>query len=212
MVEIAQAAVRDAGGNVPQACTGVHQVFRKYHLTVPIKPETLNVGPGELSTLPFVPFSDWVRWLLDERLASEQLCGVPEAEMSATLREFWRRYQQIHPENAMFKQEGLDLAKTVPVFSHIDEGRTYKRAGICILSVHGALGTGTKSYQRRLKVRKVSLKKSGMGMNYMRNTWTTQFMCCSLIKSAYAKDPRVSDNVLLRFASDMAHLAKHGDS
>ena len=224
VVEIARAACRDAGGQASQALKelaairardaerAVHQLFRKYRLTVLIKPETMCVGEKELSKLPFVPFSNWVRYLMDERLASDQLVGVPETEMQATLTEFWQRYEKIHPQHAMFKQPNLDLSRTVPVFSHIDEGRTYKRAGICILSVHGALGKGTRSWQRRFRVRKPNLKRSGLAMNYVRNTWSTQFLCCSLVRSAYAKDSKPLDMVMLRFASDMAMLSEHGVS
>ena len=188
---------------------GVHKLFSKYRLTIPITPEVMNVGEQELRRLPYIRFSRWLRYLMDEEL-TEHICGVQEDERPALLAEFWRRYRAVHPEHALFQMRDIDLSACVPVFSHIDEGRTYKKQGLLILSVHGALGKGTRNYKRRVGTKKFHIKHNPMGMNYLGNTWGTQFMFCSLLRTAYAKSSRVLDDVLKVFAADMSSLIYDG--
>ena len=201
------AAVREKGAEEP-----VHNIFRKYHLTIPIEPEVLNLGKGELKRFPYIPFSRWVRYLMDVGLASKHLCGVPEGEMRALLLEFWSRYKAIHGEHQMFAMEGLDLGSCIPCYSHVDEGRAYKKQGILLLSVHGCLGRGTRAWRKRVGfgVRKQNLKRSGMGLNYVGSSWGTQFLFCCLHRQAYSKDPTPLDTVMSTFAADMASLATDG--
>ena len=188
---------------------GAHKFFRKYHLTVPIQPLLMNLGDGELKRFPYIPFSHWVRYLMDEGLASQHLCGVPEEDMRGLLEEFWKRYRVVHPKHEMFSMD-LDLGICVPCYSHVDEGRAYKKQGILLLSVHGCLGQGTRAWRRRFGVRKPNLKRSGMGLNYTGSTWGSQFLFCSLHRQAYAKDSAPLDKVMVAFAEDMATLAKRG--
>ena len=201
------AAVREKDAEEP-----VHNIFRKYHLTIPIEPKVLNLGKGELKRFPYIPFSRWVRYLMDVGLASKHLCGVPEGEMRALLLEFWSRYKAIHGEHQMFAMEGLDLGSCIPCYSHVDEGRAYKKQGILLLSVHGCLGRGTRAWRKRVGfgVRNQNLKRSGMGLNYVGSSWGTQFLFCCLHRQAYSKDPTPLDTVMSTFAADMASLATDG--
>ena len=223
-MQVAKAAVRDQENptralqefsKIPEndAEDAVHRLFRKYSLTIPIEPQILNLGEGELENFPYIPLSAWATYLMDVGMAADRLCGTSEAEMPALLSEYWLRYKAIHPNHAIFRLN-LDMGKCVPVYSHIDEGRTYKKNGIMILSCAGALGRGTNNYKKRMSrmVRKPSLKQSGMGLNYTGNTWSTQFLIASLVRTAYAKKPEVLNKLLETFAEDMAQLAAYGVS
>ena len=224
VVQVAKAACKDqenpsralrefamiANNNAEAA---VHRLFRKYHLTIPIQPKFLNLGEGELAHFPYIPLTDWVTYLLDVGMAAETLCGTSEAEMPGLLTEYWLRYKAIHPQHAIFRMN-FDMSQCVPMYSHIDEGRTYKKGGILILSCHGALGRGTRNYRLRIgrMVRKQTLKQTGMPLNYTGSSWATQFMIASLVRTAYAKKPEVLDKLLQTFAEDMACLAYYGVS
>ena len=223
VVQIAKAAVqehRDVSralqefARVPEknAEEYVHKLFRKYNLTIDMKPQLLNVGEGELATLPYIRFSSWVRYLMDQDLLSEHLCGVTSERMPGMLTEFWQRYKAVHGSHELFSLPNINLAECLPVFSHVDEGRTYKKQGILVLSVHGAIGKGTRSYKRRVGVRRLHIKQDGMGLNYSGSSWGTQFMFCSLLRSAYAKDMSPLNRVLEAFAVDMATLGRVGAS
>ena len=222
VVEMAKAALADASNEVPQALRELasirdrdaeescHKLFRKYNLTVKVPIETICVGEGEAAALPIVKISSWVRYILDNDLM-EQLCGVPLNEVEPLLGEFWTRFRDANPQHGIFAAEAdTRLNRTVPVFAHIDDGRTYKSKGLTILSIHGCLGKGTRNYVRRVGVRKVHLKRSGMPMNFLGSTWANQFLFASLLRSVQHDHPEALNLVLSSFASDMAELASSG--
>ena len=194
--------------------SGCHAIFRKYNLTVSVNVEYENVGSGELSRLPMVPFSTWVRYLLDNNKL-DAICGLQEDALGPTLREFWSRFQALHPTHELFslaERGEVDLSCCVPVYSHMDEGRTYKSKAFMIVSVHGALGQGTRSYVRRRGVRPIHVKKDPMKMNFIGNTWGSQFMIFSLTRQASVDNPNAFDRLMTQFAADMAFLARRGIS
>ena len=186
----------------------MHKLCRKYNLTVPIKPSIMSIGTGELNAFPYIPFSAWVRYLMDEGLVAQQLCGVAEEHMPQLLEEFWARYRAVHPRHPIFNSS-LPLQDCIPCYSHCDEGRAYKKQGLLLLSVHGCLGLGTRSWRKR-GVHKNTLKRNGMGLNYLGNSWSRQFYFCSLHRSAYAKNFAPLEMLLQTFATDMSVLSTNG--
>ena len=56
--------------------------------------------------------------------------------------QFWKTYQQIHPDFELFHMENVDLSRTAAWLIHGDEGRTLKRNGLMVTSVQSALGRG----------------------------------------------------------------------
>ena len=205
LIEFAKIREKDA----EEAC---HKLFKKYRLTVPVAIDTIDAGnAGELKKLPVVKFSSWAKYLLDcDKL--EQLVGVPENEMEPMLEEFWQRYKVLYPEHQLFvlaENESLQLRRTVPVFAQVDEGRTYKSKALLILSVHGCLGKGTRSYATRY-VRKPHIKQDPMGMNYIGSTWKTHFTFGSLLRSLINEDSSCLDKLMAAFGSDMTDLATQG--
>ncbi|CAE7199071.1 unnamed protein product, partial [Symbiodinium sp. CCMP2456] len=226
-VEMAKAAVEDSPNDVhllppaliefskirekdaEEAC---HKLFNKYGLTVPVAIDTICAGnEGELKKLPVVKFSSWAKYLLDSDKL-EQLVGVPEKEMEPMLEEFWQRYKALYPEHQVFvlsENQTLQLRRTVPVFAHVDEGRTYKSKALLILSVHGCLGKGTRSSVKRC-VRKPHIKQDPMGTNYIGSTWKTHFTIGSLLRSLINADASCLDKLMAAFGSDMTDLATQG--
>ena len=226
-VEMAKAAVEDSGNDsrdIPQALKELasirendaeeacHKLFKKYSLTIPVEIETIEAGDqGELKKLPVVKFSTWAQYLLDyEKL--ELLVGVPEQEMEPRLEEFWCRFKMLYPEHQIYvlaENGTLELKRTVPVFAHVDEGRTYKKSALLILSVHGCLGKGTRSYAKRI-VRKPHIKRDPMGMNYVGSTWSTHFTIGSLLRSLINQDASCLNSLMSTFGQDMSDLATQG--
>ena len=171
----------------------------------------MNAGPGELRKLPIVRFSRWVKYLLDYNML-DRLTGVPESEMKPLLGEFWLKYRRLYPEHQLFTLADngqVDLRRTIPVYAHVDEGRTYKSKALLLLSLHGCVGKGTRSYNRR-QVRKLALKRNGMGLNYIGSTWSTQFAVGCLLRSAMNQHPSSLDTLLEHFAADATMLATTG--
>ena len=133
--------------------------------------------------------------------------------MENTLAEYWHRFQKLHPRHEIFRtasERQVKLCRTIPVYSHVDEGRTYRSKALLLFSVHGALGTGTRSYNRRMGVRRVHIKADRMKLNFTGNTWGNQFLVFSLAREAFSDNPASLDLLLSTVAGDMKYLATHG--
>lgn len=222
IVELARAEVR--GNDNPNRLTaefsrisekhaeeGCHALFRRHGCSVPLEIRYTNIGPENLKSFPYLLFSDWATYLLNTDRLPRQLCGVRTfSEMRDTLREFWRRFRLLHPRHEIFGTD-WDLSLLVPVFSHTDEGRSYKHHPIWILSTHGCIGRGTQAYIDQKKHLK-PLDQRQMGLNFVGSTWSTQFMFTSCLRSVMVQHPETMDHLVKIYAADMADLAHNGIS
>ena len=226
-VEVARAAVQDAGEagttralrefaavrdrDAESAC---HKLFAKYGLSAPVEIDYVNLGDAELAKFPHLRFSNWLRYLLDSD-QTRLLCGAEKNEQEELFHEFWQRYEALHPQHdifSLFRSGNVDAGRCAPAFCHFDEGRTYKSKALLIVSLHGALGKGTRSYQRRMGTKKFHIKRNPMPLNYTGKTWGTQFFLCSLLRSAIATHPNSLNMMLATLATDLEHVATTGVS
>ena len=82
------------------------------------------------------------------------MCGLmaPDANReSAILSSFWSRFRHqnpTHPIYSMAARGEVDLATTVPIVCHGDEGRGAKRQAFMVVNFHGLLGRGTNPQRR----------------------------------------------------------------
>lgn len=225
LVELARAEVevnpvagrhmRDfASVRLDDAEVGVHKVLQRAKMTAPIPIEGLDIGEvRSLKQFPFIRLSSWMQLLLDSGRFARQMAGVPTIEkMRSVMTEFWRRYKDIHPDHFIFDWEAdgrVQLQDCVPFFSHTDEGRSYKHMPIWILSSHGALGRGTRSYLSAGKHR-APLRRNGMGMNYIGKTWSTNFVFAAVTKTVSVVCPNAIPKLVAEYASDVQTLLETG--
>ena len=189
---------------------GCHKIFQKYGFSIPIKIQHVDLGAGRLRHFPWLKFSSWAQYLLDSNRLPQQLCGAANFDaMKPILEEFWRRYRNLHPDHQVFKMDTFDASVTVPVYSHSDEGRSYKHAPIYILSTHGCIGRGTQSYIDKKKHR-VPLKRRGLGLNFVGCTWGTQFMSFAILREVLDDHPDALNTLVHLYSQDMASLAREG--
>ena len=187
---------------------GVHKIFADEGFSVPIPVQRINVGPGSLAKFPVVKFSHWVKYLLDTNRL-RQLTGMADFEnMKATLAEWWSRFQALHPEHGVFTlaNEGrLRLELTIPFYSHTDEGRSYKHAPLWVLSSHGCIGRGTRAFIKNGEsiVTRPPLRRKSMGVNFVGNTWSTQFIFCSILRAHFAEHPETLEALVEAYALDV---------
>ena len=119
------AALRDK-----DAERGAHAIFKKCGLTLPFGIHYVDVGPQGLQKFPCLRFSDWLRYLMDTG-RYHLMTGSPNLEhMMERLREFWRRFAEIK----MFQEGRVIPSLCLPVLSHTDEGRTYRKKAIMVVS------------------------------------------------------------------------------
>ena len=231
-VETAKAALEDSP-RMPQAVRDLarvreqdaeeacHRIFKKYGLSLPLTVDFVSAvdSNGRAAKFPYIKFSSWVRYLLDNQKL-DRLVGVSAASMQPRLAEFWRRYKQLHPDHELWQlaeAQQVQLSRCIPVFTHTDDGRTYKAKGIWVYSVHGCIGRGTRNYRRRLKNASPAVKRTiakpkhdPQGMNYVGSTWGTHFLLCSLMRQAGKKFPDAENELLRACTEDLAALSRDG--
>ena len=205
MVEFSRIREKDAE-------TGCHRIFRKYNLVPRVEVHEADLSP-EVKKFPYIKLSSWVKCLLDSDRFAKQFVGVDSvATMKRVLVEYWHRFKQIRPDHFVFEMEArgqLSLETTVPFFSHTDEGRSYKRMGLWVMSSAGALGRGTRPYLQTNRHR-LPLSENEMGMNFAGKTWSTQFLFGTMIKTVYSKHPQAQQELIRLYAQDCEQLLHEG--
>lgn len=204
--EFGSIRARDAEGRA-------HKVLAKHGLTCPIEIDKVNLGEKKLKAFPYFKFSKWVKYLLDTDRVARQLCACQSLDsMQLKLEEFWKRYETIFPTHKIFDMQRagqLDLRFVIPVYSHSDEGRSFKKQPLWLLSTHGALGRGSRGYLKKSKD-KLPLKRCGFGLNFCGHTWSTHYMFGCMLRKLFKKKPEVLDNYVSIYAKDMEDLLLNG--
>ena len=81
------------------------------------------------------------------------------------------------------RQQKLDLSKTIPLYSHGDEGRGKWRKAVLTWTMRGAVGQGTELFK---STHSDADQKARMGLN-MTASLTTRFLHAVIPKSVYGK-------------------------
>ena len=223
VVQLAQVEVRRNPNTTPEmrrfsqiriedAEVGVHQVLRDYGMSCPLDIEYVNLGDKELKQFPYIKLSTWLKYLGIRRI-SRQLVGTSSLnKMKTVLLEFWSRYEKINPQHEVFQMaasQQVQLKFTIPYFSHSDEGRSYKKEALWIFSCHGCIGRGTQSYLK-LQKHKAKLQRNQMGLNFVGNSWSNQFLIATMLRELSNDNPDALQSLLSLFAEDAAALATEG--
>ncbi|CAE7676414.1 unnamed protein product [Symbiodinium sp. CCMP2592] len=228
-VKVAKAAVKDnpnsqarallqfAAVRTNDAESAAHRIFREHNLTVDIKIDRLNLGQDRsVNSFPFIKLSTWVTYLLDHGLL-KKLTGIEdELHMENVLLEFWSRYMALFPEHDLWSHPDIDLSRAIPVYTHTDEGRTYKKRPLLVFSTHGCLGLGSQPQQRAhaddptVGVQDISVEDSEMNMNFIGSTWGTHFIHASVLKSVSDAEPEVIPGIMKEYAADVQALYNTG--
>ncbi|CAE6972059.1 unnamed protein product [Symbiodinium sp. CCMP2592] len=147
---------------------------------LPVKIEMIEAGPaGEKESIPWL---DPVRMMTC--LAENDMLDLLHGDHN--LLEFWRRYAKYNPSHPIFTlaENGVvNLARSIPFYSHGDEGRGKKKKGILIWSMKGAVGRGTDHFRSQHDVDQQKLR---MGLN-MTGSKKSRFLHLAVPKQVYAK-------------------------
>ena len=225
LVELARAEVRAndepsramrefARVRLEDAERGCQKVLSDHGLLVKVKIDYVQLGEdARLKQFPMMKFSSWVQHLLDNGRLARQLVGAPSMEkMKGVLTEFWRRWRAIDPVHFVFElaaQGRLQLEATVPFFSHSDEGRSLKHQPVFVLSCHGCVGRGTRAWLESGE-HKAPVECNAMGLNFAGQTWSTQFLVATMMRSLAVGHPHAFKKLVQVFAEDVKTLWEHG--
>lgn len=190
--------------------SGCHKLFRQYGFSAPVEISYIDLDPPTLTKFPIIMFSDWAKLLLNTGRFCRLMCGVGTfSQMREVLTEFWGRYKVLYPRHEIYTMDGVDLSMTVPVYSHTDEGRSYKHQPLWVLSTHGCVGRGTRAYIAR-KQHLLPVHQRPMGLNFTGSTWSTQFMSAAVLRATLTETPGSMDKIVEAYALDMSKLANEG--
>ena len=97
---------------------------------------------GEWDDFPWIRPSDFIKTLGLTGDLHRILGGHRNLrEAAPLLQEFWKRWRVVQPLHSIFKLN-LPLQQCVPLYVHEDEGVTYKKQGVLILSLQAPFGRG----------------------------------------------------------------------
>ena len=142
------------------------------------------------SSFPVLDVKDTVDYLIRSNNLPKLFGDQPVEGIQDTLLEFWRRYRVEWPDFGVYDaslQSKVCLARCIPVFIHGDEGRGFKRSGVMILSVQGALGRGTRPFQ--LKHPLQSVRSIKMGINLKGSSFNSRLLFTAMPKKYYSSNP-----------------------
>ena len=123
--------------------------------------------------------------------------------------EFWRRYSKECPRHQVFMEENsLQLRRRIPCYIHGDDGRSFKKSGVWLVNLQGALGTGSAPFQKK-HAESLQLRQTSMGLNMGGHSYGSRVLYCSMQRKFYAKRPQVFENLMANLAEQLLTL-QHG--
>ncbi|CAE7356747.1 unnamed protein product, partial [Symbiodinium microadriaticum] len=187
---------------------GVHKVLQNNNCGLPVEMDYMDL-PGNQKPVPYVKLSSWMKFLgTTERL--HYLTGCTDGGVRRqTCHEFWRRLQKLRPQLPIFQlaRDGrLRLEDAIPVVHHGDEGRTYKKSPLMVLSTHGVLGKGSHQGPKK----ELPIHLDPQKLNFLGSTILTHYVFAVLPQALYKTTPEVLDSMLSLYASDLENLALNG--
>ena len=116
--------------------------------------------------------SDFLRAMAKQNDLPNILGGFTTiAQAAPMLEEFWKRYRVVYPEFQYFQRVDSGFCsyrQSIPLYLHGDEGVTYKRGGVLIMSFQSPFGWGTSRRCRDMSLKLESLGESGLPLNFLK--------------------------------------------
>lgn len=95
--------------------------------------------------LAWIRPSDFLKAMVSTNDIKRILGGIKSVQEAAPiLREFWRRFEALFPSHQVFSAEAGSLQSCVPIYVHGDEGTTFKRQGVLVMSWQSPFGHGSR--------------------------------------------------------------------
>ena len=148
----------------------IEKIFEKHGLFYPV-PITYEHQPP-LDGYAWLKPSDFLRTMSEMNDMSHVLGGHSSVSSAApVLKLYWERFQAVCPDHALFREVAAghkQLEKCIPLLLHGDEGTTYKRGGVLIISFQGAFGYGCS--------KRTSPVSDGIPLNFLKTGFQTRLL------------------------------------
>ncbi|CAE7875722.1 hypothetical protein AK812_SmicGene32295 [Symbiodinium microadriaticum] len=189
---------------------GVHKVFEEAGCLLPVQMNHVDLPTQK--AVPYVTMSSWVKFLVSTNRLKYLIGTSVVSERESLCSEFWARFEKIRPRHPIFSMARggkVQLKDAIPILHHGDEGRTYRKSPIMILSTHGMLGTGCSKADIK-QDSNVAMHENPMLLNMLGSTITTQFIFTALPQKIYKDCPEALDQMLSIYSEDLRTLALDG--
>ncbi|CAE7313361.1 unnamed protein product [Symbiodinium sp. CCMP2592] len=186
----------------------LYELLQKHGLGLPIDFSWEQAGNAH--RYPFIKPKALLE-ALSEQGYFHRVLGVPVHLACESLRLFWKKFREHHPQHQVFNHPGnLDYEKLIPYYLHGDGGRGYKKDSIEILSMFPALGTGSRERSVDLSSKRRAEVEPELGINLQGNSGATRFLF-SVVSSLVAKtDGQIFDDVMDIWGRELHSLLEHG--
>ena len=182
----------------------VQRLVKKQRTVLNVRITELNIQGQHL---PWISPKDWLRYILTHGLLY-MLSGLQLDQrhlIGRTWKEFWTRYEILHPSFELFFMDGINFETTIGLYIHGDEGRTLKRGGLMVTSLQSVLGNGFGS-RRRKRPR----DQDRLQINFAGHTYLTRFVTSVMAKTHYQSNPDFFHDTMEAMALELKDLLVTG--
>ena len=177
----------------------VYKVFTKYKLFYPVPITVESASP--LNGLPWLKPGDFLKRMALHNDLSHILGGFDTvAEAEDLLVTFWNRYRAIFPEFQLFPEVDAGckrLKQCIPLYLHGDEGTTYKKRGVLIVSFQSPMGFGSSRRPQEMSLNLQNMGESGLPLNFLKCGMYTRMLLALCPKDVYC--PNLAGFVWAKF-------------
>lgn len=133
-----------------------------------------------LTEFPWIQPSRFIRAMAEMNDLHLLLGGCSLQQGEKRLLNFWKCYRDVFPSHQLF--EDVDsgrksLARCLPLFLHGDEGVSYKKNGLLVLSFQSAFGHGT-SKMSSTSIENYRAMGDGVPLNFLHTGFQTRMLIC----------------------------------
>ena len=176
-------------------------------LDIPISWIDLGLGGGQ--QFPVLQPCDVIRFMAANGQIGRLMGNTAAEDVQTTLLESWRRYSKECPRHQVFCEDNsLELRRCIPCYIHGDDGRSFKKSGVLLINLQGAIGQGSRPFLTK-HLHKKQLRGKSMGLNMGGHSYGSRVLYCSMQRKFYAKQPHVF-NKLLENLADQLHSLQQG--
>ena len=139
----------------------------------------LSYAPvGKCEKFPWIKPTDFIKAMSASNDMRRLLAGKDSmAEAGPMLESFWKKFQAISPRHQIF-ESGVNLARCIPIYLHGDEGTTYKKSAVLIVSFQTVYGFGSRkrSLDECMTEHERELESCGIPVNFCKTGLQTRFL------------------------------------
>lgn len=152
------------------------KVFGEHNFLYPV--EITVVEDGLLEGFPWIRPTDFLKAMSDMNDLCHLLGGHSLESAGEKLTDFWGKFRSIVPQHELWSyvdRGEKDLRRCVPILLHGDEGVSFKKSGILVLSFQGAFGYG--SNQRGKNIEEIyRAMGEGIPLNFLKTGVQTRML------------------------------------